>query len=174
MFTPYDPSFYGVFWEHVLLISLVIWGWGWSKLFSFNSRENGRKKFPEKSSTFSRVHQLKFFHSCKSGSSGGQGFAVRTDFGTGHFSTGVSISKTCLLWSDLWVLQRYRARGAPKPLSRPLRMPQNNSKETYSVPREGYILVKNMWSDSQVLQRYRTRGAFFPIHEDPRMPKNSS
>ena len=29
-------------------------------------RENGRKKFHEKSSTFSTVHQIKFFHCCNS------------------------------------------------------------------------------------------------------------
>ena len=34
------------------------------------SRENSRKKFHEKSSTFSTVHQIKFFHCCNSGASG--------------------------------------------------------------------------------------------------------
>ena len=33
-------------------------------------RENGRKKFHEKSSTFSMVHQIKFFHCCNSGGLG--------------------------------------------------------------------------------------------------------
>ena len=36
------------------------------------SRENGRKKFHEKSSTFSTVHQIKFFHCCNSGGLGAQ------------------------------------------------------------------------------------------------------
>ena len=62
----------------------------------------------------------------------------------------------------------------PRPSPGPLRMPKNNSKETYSVPPEGHLLVKNMWSDSQVVQRYRTRGAPFPVHKAPRMPKNIS
>ena len=36
-------------------------------------------------------------------------------------------------------------RGAPRrPSPGPLRMPKNNSKETYSVPPEGHLLVKNM------------------------------
>ena len=36
------------------------------------SRENGRKRFHEKSSTFSTVHQIKFFHCCNSGGFGAQ------------------------------------------------------------------------------------------------------
>ena len=32
----------------------------------------------------------------------------------------------------------------PRPSPGPLRMPKNNSKETYSVPPEGHLLVKNM------------------------------
>ena len=33
MFTPYDPSFYGISWEHIFLL---VWGGGvWSKLFSY-------------------------------------------------------------------------------------------------------------------------------------------
>ena len=36
------------------------------------SRENGRKKIHEKSSTFSTVHQIKFFHCCNSGGLGAQ------------------------------------------------------------------------------------------------------
>ena len=40
------------------------------------SRENGRKKFHEKSSTFSTVHQIKFFHCCNSGGLGAQALAV--------------------------------------------------------------------------------------------------
>ena len=36
------------------------------------SRENGRKKFHEKSSTFSTVHQVKFFHCWNSGGLGAQ------------------------------------------------------------------------------------------------------
>ena len=65
--------------------------------------------------------------------------------------------------------------GAP-PLSSPgpLRMPKNNSKETYLVPPKGPILVKNMRRYSQVVQRYRTRGAPFPLHKAPGMPKNTS
>ena len=86
-------------------------------------------------------------------------------------SQKISISQTCLPWSDLWFLQRYRTGGAPSPFPRPLRMPKNTSKETYSVPPEGHILVKNMWIDSQVVQRYRTRDAPFPIHKAPRMPR---
>ena len=39
------------------------------------SRENGRKKFHEKSSTFSTVHQIKFFHCCNSGGLGAQGLS---------------------------------------------------------------------------------------------------
>ena len=62
----------------------------------------------------------------------------------------------------------------PRPSPGPLRMPKNNSKETYSVPPKGHLLAKNMWSDSQVVQRYRTRGAPFPVHKAPRMPKDSS
>ena len=89
-------------------------------------------------------------------------------------NASISISQTCLPWSDLWVLQRYRIRVAPSPLPRPLRMLKNNSRETYLVPPKGHILVKNMWSESEVVQRYRTRGAPFPIHKAPRMPKNSS
>ena len=60
--------------------------------------------------------------------------------------------------------------GAP-PLPSPgsLRMLKNDSKETYLVPPEGHISVKNMWTDSQVVQRYRTRGTPFPIHKAPRM-----
>ena len=62
--------------------------------------------------------------------------------------------------------------GAPPlPSPGPLRMLKNNSKETYLVPPEGHISVKNMWTDSQVVQRYRTRGAPFPVHKAPRMPK---
>ena len=38
------------------------------------SRENGRKTFHEKSSTFSTVHQIKFFHCCNSGGLGAQHF----------------------------------------------------------------------------------------------------
>ena len=38
------------------------------------SRENGCKKFHEKSSTFSTVHQIKFFHCCNSGGLGAQHF----------------------------------------------------------------------------------------------------
>ena len=65
--------------------------------------------------------------------------------------------------------------GAPPlPSPGPLRMPKNKSEETYLVPPEGHISVKNMWSDSQVVQRYRTRGAPFPLHKAPRMPKNTS
>ena len=37
------------------------------------SRENGRKKFHEKSSTFATVHQIKFFHCCNSGGASGSG-----------------------------------------------------------------------------------------------------
>ena len=62
----------------------------------------------------------------------------------------------------------------PRPSPGPLRMPKNNSKETYSVPPEGHLLVKSMWSDSQVVQRYCTRGAPLPAHKAPRMPKDSS
>ena len=36
------------------------------------SRENGRKSFHEKSSTFSTVHKIKFFHCCNSGGLGAQ------------------------------------------------------------------------------------------------------
>ena len=36
------------------------------------SRENGCEKFHEKSSTFSTVHQIKFFHCCNSGGLGAQ------------------------------------------------------------------------------------------------------
>ena len=36
------------------------------------SRENGRKKIHEKSSTFSTVQQIKFFHCCNSGGLGAQ------------------------------------------------------------------------------------------------------
>ena len=36
------------------------------------SRENGRKNIHEKSSTFSTVHQIKFFHCCNSGGLGAQ------------------------------------------------------------------------------------------------------
>ena len=53
-------------------------------------------------------------------------------------------------------------KGTVPALPRALRMPKNNSKETYSVPPEVQLLVKNMWGDSQVVQRYRTRGAPFP------------
>ena len=38
------------------------------------SRENGRKQFHKKSSTFSTVHQIKFFHCCNSGGLGAQTF----------------------------------------------------------------------------------------------------
>ena len=38
------------------------------------SRETGRKEFHEKSSTFSTVHQIKFFHCCNSGGLGAQIF----------------------------------------------------------------------------------------------------
>ena len=62
--------------------------------------------------------------------------------------------------------------GAPPlPSPGPLRMPRSSSRETYLVPPEGHILVKNMWSDSQVVTRYRTRGAPFPIHKVPRIRK---
>ena len=37
------------------------------------SRENGRKNFHKKSSTFSTVCQIKFFHCCSSGGWGGGG-----------------------------------------------------------------------------------------------------
>ena len=75
--------------------------------------------------------------------------------------------KHALPWSDLWLLQRHRTRGAPLPSPDPPRMPKSNSKETYLVPPKGHILVQNMWSDSQVVQRCRSRGAPFPIHQAP-------
>ena len=62
--------------------------------------------------------------------------------------------------------------GAPPlPSPGPPRMPKSNSKETYLVPPQGHISVKNMWSDSQVVQRYRTRGAPFSLHKALGMPK---
>ena len=42
-------------------------------------RENGRKKFHEKSSTFSTVHKIKFFHCCNSGRWGAQIFDCRNN-----------------------------------------------------------------------------------------------
>ena len=51
-------------------------------------------------------------------------------------------------------------------------MAENTSKETYSVPPEGHILVKNMWSDSQVVQRYRTRGRLLPHTQTPKNAQN--
>ena len=41
------------------------------------SRENGRKRFHEKSSTFSTVHEIKFFHCCNSGGFGAQQLYAR-------------------------------------------------------------------------------------------------
>ena len=49
------------------------------------SRENGRKKFHEKSSTFSTVHKIKFFHCCNSGGVGAQApFSAVLDTGNGQ------------------------------------------------------------------------------------------
>ena len=45
------------------------------------SRENGRKKFHEKSLTFSTVHQIKCFHCCSSGGLGAQGIAQNNSLG---------------------------------------------------------------------------------------------
>ena len=84
-----------------------------------------------------------------------------------HFSNMPSVK-----WPVGFVKVPYQGRPLAPPQA--LRMPKNNSKETYSVPPKGHLLVKNIWSDSQVVQRYRTRGAPFPIHKAPRMPKNSS
>ena len=43
------------------------------------SKENGRKKIHEKSSTFSTVHQIKFFHCCNSGGLGAQDTRLKNE-----------------------------------------------------------------------------------------------
>ena len=54
------------------------------------SRENGCKKFHEKSATFSTVHQLKFFHCCHSGGLGAQRF-LELAMGNASGSDGESV-----------------------------------------------------------------------------------
>ena len=44
-----------------------------------------------------------------------------------------ALLETCLLWSDLWVLQRYRTRGAPFPIHKG----RNNAQKT--------LLKKHAW-----------------------------
>ena len=62
-------------------------------------------------------------------------------------------------------------QGHPLSLPGPLRMPKSNPKETYLVPPEGHISVKNMWRNSQVVQTHSTRGAPSPYTTPPECPK---
>ena len=69
------------------------------------SRENGRKKIHEKSSTFSTVHQIKFFHCCNSGGLGAQEKAVPDNkiWKTASHGSVSSISRSGpLLWTHIF------------------------------------------------------------------------
>ena len=60
-------------------------------------------------------------------------------------------SKTCLLWCDLWVLQRYHTRPLPSPLPRPLRMPKIIQKKRAQYHPRGrswwktYVNINYVW-----------------------------
>ena len=58
--------------------------------------------------------------------------------------------------------------ASPRPSPGPLTMPKNNSKETYSVPPKGHLLVKNMWSDSQVKAEVPHQGRPLPRAQGPK------
>ena len=79
------------------------------------SRENGRKTFHEKSSTFSTVHQIKFFHCCNSGGVGVQLLAAEflvipgPRFWQSRDSRFAKLGTLCTQtpeWDPVWILGR--------------------------------------------------------------------
>ena len=70
------------------------------------SRENGRKKFHEKSSTFATAHQIKFFHCCNSGGLGAQRYEKYR-----YWASKVILSCLCVAGDTSASEQAHKGRG---------------------------------------------------------------
>ena len=93
------------------------------------------------------------------------------------FRSKVSISQTCLPWSELWALQRYRTRGAPSPLPRPLKNAQKYFKRNVpGTTRRAHLGEEHVkWLSGCAEVPYQGRPLIkLTIHRAPRMPNNSS